>query len=64
MNDLNKNLYKELYNQRRKDFLKLLKLVLKHLPREDIIKELKRRKIIKRDWLENGEKYEINKETN
>lgn len=54
---LNLNHWEERYKGLKDDMKKLLKMVLKHLPREDIIKELKRRKIIIRDWGQDGEVY-------
>lgn len=52
-------LYKNQSKEYKKDLVKIMKKCLEILPRDIIIEVLKKRKIIKRDWEERGEKYKL-----
>jgi len=54
---LNYEFYKNFYNQNNQSIKLLIKSFIKKCPKAILIKVLKEEKIIKRDWLANGEQY-------
>jgi len=56
---LNYDRIKEENEESKKTLNKILKMALDNIPREDLIKVLKKRKIIERDWEEKGERYRL-----
>lgn len=46
------NSWEERYEHKEKELTKLLRLVLRNFPRDELIKEMMKRKIIKIDWNE------------
>lgn len=55
--DLNYAFYKEYYQNHKKLLKNLIKSFISKCPREVLIQVLKEKKLIQRDWLQNGEKY-------
>jgi len=56
--ELNYESMKERLTSQNKTINKLLINIINAVPRETLIKVLKKKKIIKRDWEAKGEKYE------
>jgi len=58
---LNYERIKKENEESRKTLNKILKIALDNIEREQLIKVLKRRKIIERDWEKKGEGYKLKK---
>jgi len=56
-NSLNGDLFKEISESQQKSLRKIFFTCLKEIPRDIVIKALKEKKFIERDWLKNGNKY-------
>jgi hypothetical protein len=55
--NLNYKLYEESFKELKNLKKKMSKFYLENLPREDIIKFLKKKKIIESDWVKGNNKY-------
>lgn len=56
--EFNQELYKEKSIHYENAVKQMIRAIIKKCPKEILIDVLKSEKIIKRDWLQNGEKYE------
>lgn len=56
---MNFQFYKDSHEDYIKFKKKLCKFIFDNMPREELIKGLKKRKIIKQDWNEKGETYKL-----
>lgn len=57
--ELNYKLYEESFKELKELKKKMSKFYLENLPREDIIKFLKKKKIIESDWIKGSNKYKV-----